>query len=42
VYDGIAEMLDYAKQASMPLAIEPVASGLCRRPRLRQHHKTSA
>jgi sugar phosphate isomerase/epimerase len=24
VYDGIAEMLDYAKQASMPLAIEPL------------------
>ena len=42
VEDAIAEMLEYARAGKDAAGDRAAASGLCRRPRLRQHHKAGA
>ena len=42
VHDGIAEMLEYARAGKHAAGDRAAASGLCRRPRLREHHKAGA
>ena len=42
VDDGIAEMLDYARAGRHAAGDRAAASGLCRRPRLRQHARAGA